>query len=388
MTSNPPEFERMRPYVDAEVPEVMERLISDPLTFQVLSFPFPEKSHNQLIELARSCKSVRDVQHKMTHHAIRSIVKQTATGLTYEGFEQLASDTGYLFLSNHRDIILDSAILNILLVEHKLETCEIGIGSNLLISSLITDLTKINRSFTIARDQVGREQYEAAQQLSHYLQHKITQAHTSIWLAHRNGRAKDGNDTTETGLVKMLDMGKGTFLENLSNLKIMPMAISYEYEPCDLYKVKHVYQQQRGLPITRSKREDLKNLLAGVTDFKGRIHLGLARQLSRQELEQIASYRQKGERFQRLIKLLDTRIQQAYKLWPTNFVAADALLPCPKFTSNYTKEEKDAFTSHMTQQVSKLEGDSRQLQQLFLSIYARPVFNAQGIPLPVPIVDS
>jgi hypothetical protein len=367
-------FDEIRPYQDYEVQAAIERLINEPRAFQLLGYLFPDQSKSEILARARAIQSVRDLQAAFSAHAIRRIAKQTTDDLSFEGFSYLEDGKGHLFISNHRDILLDSAFLNVLLFEEGFDTVEIGTGNNLFFSPVVTDLMKLNRSFIIHRNLPPRDLHRHSLRLSHYIRQRIDQDGVSCWIAQRNGRAKDGNDLTETGLLKMLDLSSEDFEEGFLELGLIPMAISYEYEPCDGLKVRESYLREQQAEYKKSKKEDYKSMLAGVTSPKGRVHLALGKPLEA-EIRELARIVNKNERFRQLRHLIDQRIHQLYRLFPTHYLAADLLSNSSTYAAHYTKEEKERFLAHVARTLESLEGDRDWQRTCLLKLYARPVFN-------------
>ena len=307
------------------------------------------------------------------HPAIRSIVKQTSSGLTCSGFDNIDPDNAYLFIANHRDILLDSAILQILLVEHNFETSEITFGSNLMTSEFVIDAGKVNRMFKVFRDGTKREMLTNSKRLSAYMRYAITQKNTSLWIAQRKGRTKDGNDKTEPGLLKMLNIsGTGNFIENFTELNIVPLTISYEYEPCDVLKVKELYYSLKA-PYKKSPGEDLNSIITGITQQKGRIHLSIGKPINDKlyKIEEKAN----NDKINQLARMIDKQIYDNFKLWKTNYIAYDILYNNGKYLNKYTSEDKKAFKNYLTKQLINIKGDKKILEKIFLNIYANPVEN-------------
>ena len=231
-------FDELRPHFDSESSPVMARMANDPMYHQLVSYLWPGITKEEAIAKALNTKSIYDFQTGYMSHAIWSMVKNSSTGLTWSGLDKLDKDKAYLFIANHRDILLDSALLQIILEADEFSTSEITFGSNLMDTGFITDFGRMNRMFTVKREGTAKELYDISRQLSAYIRHTLIDKNHSVWIAQRNGRTKDGNDQTQTGLLKMLGLSRGKdFLKNFSELNIVPLTISYEYEPCDALKV-------------------------------------------------------------------------------------------------------------------------------------------------------
>lgn len=369
----PDTFSDIRPYIDAEVPAALHRLMREPVVFQLTQYLYPDKTQEELIRLARSTRSVRELQRNFSYDGVTNIMQRTISAFTHSGFDQLQPESGgYLVMSNHRDIILDSAILNVLLVDHGCETAETGTGDNLFLSQVITDLLRLNRSFRIHRPTQPREMYMVSQRLSSYILSR-REAGASVWIAQRGGRTKDGHDQTDTGLLKMLAMAESDFVKCFDALRVCPMAISYEYDPCDRFKVQERYLAKYAPDHKHRRKDDFKSMLAGVTDPKGRTHFTLTPQITSNELTEVAAISEKNDRFRAFTELIDTRIHQGYQLFPVHYVAADWQAGTTRYAAHYTQSESDDFHAYVARQVGQLEGDPDILTDMMLDIYAGPV---------------
>lgn len=260
-------FDSIRPYNDLEVNEAVQRLIQHPFFGQVSQRVFPDKSVGQLKEALSDVKTVKDFQKVMMYPTARRVLNNSSEGISHDGFDKINPDKSYLFISNHRDIVLDSTILNVLLFELGVDTTEVAIGNNLLVNQWVTDLAKLNKNFIVNRNVPPREMYTYSQTLSSYIRHTILERKTSIWIAQREGRTKDGDDQTQQGLLKMIGLSGGKdFYENYAPLRIAPMAISYEYDPCDVLKAREVASKKAGKPIEKTPEDDLQSMIAGIKE--------------------------------------------------------------------------------------------------------------------------
>lgn len=371
------DFEDIRPYNDEEINPALRRITAEPVFQNILDYLFPEESKDEIVAKINEITSAIEFQKVFMHPAIRSIVKQTSDGLTYSGFDNIDPDKAYLFIANHHDILLDSAILQILLVEHGLETSEITFGSNLMSSEFIIDAGKVNRMFIVIRDGTKREMLVNSKRLSAYMRYAIIEKNTSLWIAQRKGRTKDGKDKTEPGLLTMLNMsGAGNFAENFSGLNIIPITISYEYEPCDVFKARELYFSLKA-PYKKAPGEDLNSIIKGITQQKGRIHFSVGK-LINDELYEIEE-RAINDEINELARIIDKQIYDNYKLWKTNYIAYDLVYKKNKYVSFYTSEEKEAFKQYMSKQLNNIKADKKVLQQIFLKIYANPVVNKDNL---------
>lgn len=366
-------FEDIRPYYNHEARESMFRLIEDPIFFKLVNYLWPKMTADEVREKANKVFSNLDFQLQFMHAAIRTIVAETSTGLTSSGFEHLDKNESYLFIANHRDILLDSAILQILLVENNFSTSEITFGNNLMDKGFITEFGKLNRMFTVLREGTSKELYEISRKLSAYIRHTLVDKKTSVWIAQRNGRTKDGFDSTQTGLLKMLNIsGTDNFEKNYAQLKIVPLTISYEYEPCDALKAEELYLSSLHTKYQKSQGEDLNSIITGIKQNKGRIHLTVGKPIIN-ELNLFDNSNNDNERIKKLASLIDRQIYNDYRLWPVNFIAADLVDKSYKYEEKYTGEEKENFINYVAHTLSNIEGDKETLTQQFLKIYSNPV---------------
>lgn len=371
-------FEMLRPYYDHETEEVMKRIAVDPVYHKAMAYLWPGITEKEATEKALATKSPYEFQTGYMRHAIWSIVNNTSKGLSYSGLEKLDRDKAYLFIANHRDILLDSAILQIILDKEAFETTEITFGSNLMEQGFITDFGKMNRMFMVKREGTVKELYDISRQLSAYLRHTIIDKNVSVWIAQRNGRTKDGSDMTQTGLLKMLNMSGGKdFKQSFSELNIVPLSISFEYEPCDALKVQELYLSSLHSKYIKAPGEDFNSILTGIQQPKGRIHLAFGKPI-KEELEEIDNAPNENEKIRLLALAIDKQIHHDYKLHAVNHIAYDMLHDTDVFEASYTAEEKEQFIAYIDAHIAKLKGEPDALKQLFLKLYANPVINKLG----------
>ncbi len=374
MNDEPLTYDQIRPYHDHEVPKVLQRLGKKPSFFVLMKYLFPEQSGEEILQRFSNIHSVEQFQTEYIRHAIHRILKDSAGEVTIDGLEGIDPNTSYLFLSNHRDIILDSAILNVLLKDSGRRTTKIAIGDNLLVSELVTDLMKLNKSFIVHRNVARQDMMPYSNRLSSYIRDQVTQNLDSVWLAQRNGRTKDGNDQTHAGLLKMLNFsGKGDLEANFKELNIIPMSISYEIDPCDGLKAEERYHQNRGLPY---EKDDKQGMVLGIRGFKGRIHLAFGSPLN-QWIEDLPRSKNQNAWVRELADALDLEIHSNFRLWSNNFVAADVLEGSHRHQDHYSIENKEVFLQHMKKQLKERRGDKKELRKRFMEIYANPVWNRE-----------
>ena len=358
-------FADIRPYHDDEVPAALERLMADDeLLAAIAHFRFPSLSRwfgwllKPLIRSAlqrrwSKVRSVRDVQMEVAHFMERMIAS-TTDGVTYSGLEQLDSEKGYLFISNHRDIAMDPAFVNWGLFKCGLETVRIAIGDNLLRKPCATELMRLNKSFIVKRSVKGpREMMKAFNELSAYIAHSLTDGH-SIWIAQKEGRAKDGDDKTDPAILKMFYMAgkqqKRSFAEYMQSLNIVPVAISYEFDPGDEAKARELVERAQSGSYEKGEFEDIDSIVSGIVGIKGRVHVSLGKPLG-------GDY----ESPEALAQAIDQAIHSQYRLFPSNLLAAGQ-------ADGVTAEERQRFESRLAAMPSELRDTVR-------AMYAKPVEN-------------
>ena len=371
-------FDDIRPYNDSEVHPALERIVANPLFGNIANYIFPGQDVSMFKNLLLSCNSKEDFQVKVMSGIVKKILKDTTTGLTYGGLEYFNGNKKHLIVSNHRDIVLDSAIIQLIIHEHGVQTTEIAVGDNLITSSFIEDICRSNKMIKVVRSTSPREVYTTSKILSEYIRYNVANQESSVWIAQRNGRTKDGADVTEQGLLKMFDMsGSGDFVKDFTELHIMPTSISYEFEPCDIEKAVELYISRRQKYV-KAEGEDLKSILTGIVQPKGRVHIQFNEPLTEQEVNAAAEL-DKNERFKALGTCMDNKIVANYKLWPNNYIAYDILNSTDEYASEYTQQEKETFEQYMAAKLEKVEADKDELREIFLSIYANPVVGKKNL---------
>jgi hypothetical protein len=367
-------FDDIRPYNDSEVHPALERIVANPLLSNIAKYLFPGKDENLFKQLLLSCNTKDDFQIKVMSGVVEKILADTSKGLTYEGLEYFDGGAKHLIVSNHRDIVLDSAIIQLILFRHDVPRTEIAVGDNLITSSFIEDITRCNRMIKVIRSTSPREVYTTSKVLSEYMRYRVSNQISSIWIAQRNGRTKDGIDVTEQGLLKMFDMsGSGDFVKDFNELSIMPASISYEYEPCDILKAIELYITRRQKYV-KAEGEDLNSILTGIMQPKGRIHIQFNEPLTEEEVNAAAEL-DKNERFTALASVIDQRIKSNYRLFDNSYIACDLLSGTDAHSDKYTPEAKGYFMTYMEKGLSVIvekepDIDYNELREIFLSIYA------------------
>lgn len=376
MTSNS-EFDSIRPYCGDEIEAAKNRLCRSQ-EFLSLFSRLTQMNQDSIVTALQGIRNRSEFQERFFGPAIQSLIQTTTDGVSTTGMELVQKDTAYIFMSNHRDIILDSAILNVLLRQHGNKYTRAAIGSNLLINDWITDLVKLNSCFVIERNITVREMLTSSALRSKYIRAVIEENENSVWIAEREGRTKNGDDKAQPSLLKMLKMsGSTNFAENFKALNLMPVSISYEWEPCDALKTQELYIRTLGKYV-KTPEEDMNSMITGISDYKGRVHFHIDR-LTPEELDSLNDLPSNGDRFEKLAVIIDAKIHRNFKLWPNNYIAYDLLHSVNQFTQFYTPEEKENFIRMMTQKIDKLEGDRSMLNSIFLEIYANPVKNGLNV---------
>ncbi len=368
-------FDDIRPYYDEEIPEAMKRIAESPQFTAIAEFVYPGEDIEEVRKRIANYKTIRDFQLEAMKQVNQRIIESSISDFSYSGFEHLNRDKRYLYISNHRDIMLDSCLLQYALYRNDFETSEITFGANLMINQLVIDIGKSNKMFKVERPGKDmREFYRASKHLSDYIRYVITEKGESIWIAQRNGRTKDGNDATDQGIIKMFSMSKkDDRVASLDELNIAPVAISYEWESCDILKTIELYKSQTG-PYVKQPGEDLNSILTGIMQPKGRVHIEMCPPITKEELERL--YATRGNDFHKAVaQLIDERILPAYRLYPNNYIAYDLLERSDHYSDKYSEEEKLAFLKHMRQLEEFEKCDTAQLNEIFLGIYANPVKN-------------
>ena len=367
-------FDHIRPFYDSEVNEALRSVINHPMMKALMSFTFPEMSEEEWKAQLLRTHSKRDFQANFIYHAIHMILQKSSEGLTTSGFENLEPHTSYLYISNHRDIILDTSLLNVTLLEKGLTMTASAIGDNLVQKPFLLTLSRLNRNFLVQRGLSPRELLQSSKLMSEYMYHLIRRENRSVWIAQREGRTKDGNDATQQGVLKMLTMANEgqPLTEFFRKLKIVPVSISYEYDPTDALKMPQLLAKANDEVYVKEKNEDFNNLLSGIIGQKKRIHLHVGKVIDA-ELDDIAALTDNANKqIQALTQVLDEAIIKGYKLWPTNYIAYDLMHGTTEFADRYTEKEKQVFERRLEMRIDE---DNKILRDGFLAMYANPVVN-------------
>ncbi len=368
------EIDHIRPYHDAEVNQAIKHASKHPYFKVLLQFTFPTKSDEEIEEVLDSCNSIFDFQTRVIYKSARNLLFKSSDGFSYSGFDRLDNKTSYLFISNHRDIVLDTSLLNVSLYDHNKVMTASAIGDNLVQKDFLMELSRLNRNFLVRRQQSPREMLQNSKVLSQYMQ-DLHSSGRSVWIAQREGRTKDGDDQTQQGVLKMLALAKGdlSLSQYLKSLRIVPVSISYEYDPTDVLKVPELIAKQRDIPYIKTPNEDFNSILKGALGFKKRIHISVA-PLEDNEYGVLQEAGSDNERLQAFAKVIDKKIHTHYKLWPSNYIAFDKLHNTAKYAAQYDAVELRQFDRRMERRVDI--NDEIAIVS-FLKMYATPVTNAE-----------
>lgn len=372
------EFNEIRPYYDEELPQILEELIADPAFQKAACSAIPNVPFELLAQKIRACKTKLDFQKTFCYGILWKIAQEHTDGLTLDHSALPNKEKAYTYMSNHRDIILDSGFLSILLVDEGMDTVEIAIGDNLLIYPWIKKLVRVNKSFIVQRALTMRQMLESSARMSRYMHYTIAEKNQSIWIAQREGRAKDSNDRTQDSVLKMLAMGgDGDLVERLMEMNIAPLAISYEYDPCDFLKAQEFQLKRDVEGYKKTTQDDLANMETGLFGYKGRVHFQIAPCIN-DKLEQLDRSLPKPDLFASISSCIDQWIHSNYRMYPGNYIAYDWLKGTAEFGQYYTQEEKQHFTDYIDKQLGKIKIPNKDVDFLLgklLLMYANPLIN-------------
>lgn len=374
----PAEFNDIRPYTPEELPQIREELLADKDFQTVIQSVMPGVPMEMIAAQLRQCKTNLDVQKAFFHKLLHDIMQQYSDGFDLDASSLPDKQKSYTFISNHRDIVLDPGFLSVGLLDNGFpNTVEIAIGDNLLIYPWIKKLVRVNKAFIVQRTLSMRQMLESSARMSRYIHFAVTQKKENVWIAQREGRAKDSNDRTQESVLKMLAMGgEGDIVDRLKELNLVPVALSYEYDPCDFLKAKEMQQKRDSENFKKSQADDLTNMQTGIFGYKGRVHFQTAPCLN-EELETLRGL-PKTEIFNRLATLIDRHIHRSYRMYPGNYVACDLLNDTDTFAGKYTLEEKQRFETYLQQKLDLIQlpnKDEAFLRRCILQMYANPAIN-------------
>ena len=374
-------FDDIRPYNNNEVHDAIETLVSSAGLKHAMSYIMPDLEWEQFVASMRMCDTKERFKTILAYNAVMEIAKKTTSSLTISGKSRIPENQSCLFISNHRDIVLDAAFLNTLLLDIGHGMTRIAIGDNLLIHPWIKTLVRLNNCFIVKRDLSARQLLKSSLQLSAYIHHTIKDKRESVWIAQREGRAKDSNDRTQTSVLKMLNLAgeHKNPLQNMIDLHIVPITISYELDPCDYLKAKEFQQKRDNPDFVKSKRDDLLNMETGMLENKGHVHFTIGSPVNdRFELLK-DNILDKNALIMKIAEIIDTEIYRNYSFYPCNYVAYDLLHQSDQFSAKYDRDDKMQFDSYLRQQIDKIDGlankDESFLRTKMLEMYSNPLQN-------------
>lgn len=373
------DLDSLAPYEGGAFREGLQRLLKSPILPEIVKANFPKVSFEEFAKLVGSLRNADEYHQAIIVVAIKSLLKRTSAGMTLTGLERTQGGRRYVYISNHRDIICDPALFATGILIQGRKTPKILLGDNLLVTPFITDMVKTNKGVTVKRNLSQRELFKWSQVLSAYVRREIASGTDSIWIAQREGRAKDGNDRTHPGVLKMLALsGDGDLVDNLAELHIVPVAVSYEYDPCDALKAREVYLTEVQGSYTKAPGEDALSMGLGIKGWKGRIHQEVGSEIT-EAIERARATESRKDRVAILVDAIDRQILTGYKLWPTNWIAYDLVEQKDQGRAHYDPAKKEEFVVRMEKQLDALKApdDHREgIKRRLLEQYANPVRNA------------
>lgn len=375
-------FDAIRPFEPEELPEVFERLLGNAQFAQVVAYVFKDMPYDMLAQKMRACKTNLDFQVAFCYPFIKGLLQKASLGCDIN-VDAIDMEKRYTFVSNHRDIVLDSALLDVMLIEAGCKTtCEIAIGDNLLSLPWVKDLVRINKSFIVERSVSLRQMLLSSKRLSEYMHLVIAQKHDNVWIAQREGRAKDSNDRTQESIIKMMVMGgEGSLVERLKGLHIVPLAISYEYDPCDFLKAQEFQLKRDIADWKKGPMDDVVSMQTGIMGYKGHIHYEAATCIDAW-LDTLDPDMPKADFFKAVATHIDDEVFRRYRLYPSNYVALDELEGTTAHADRYTAEQKAQFDGYIAQQMAKIQlpdKDEAFLRERLLTMYANPARNQEQL---------
>lgn len=379
--SNEFDFSDIAPYDDNDFNEKISLLVEQPGFKNAVMYVMPDIDYASFAKKLASIHDKNTFQREVMLPFLSALQKRTTVGIDCSGIENISPSESYAFMSNHRDIVLDASFLNLCLIKNGFQTSEIAIGSNLLIFDWITDLVKLNKSFIVKRNIQRTKALEAARQLSAYIHYAINTKHESIWIAQREGRAKDSNDLTQESLVKMLGLeGGGTLIENIKSINIVPVSISYEFDPNDYLKAREFLLRKLDPEFKKSQHDDLLSMETGLMQNKGRVHFSIGRPLN-SLITDVPADMPRLDLVKLICKSIDAEIHAGYYIYPVNYIAYDQLHHTNRFADKYTDEQKQEIESYVESQLDKVDLpdvsmlDREFMREMMYAMYANPLRN-------------
>lgn len=374
-----PNFEDIRPLNQDEVQAAIEELLASEEFRHALRYVKPDLDWDQLSAAMRACKTKEQFKSTLAYDAVMTVAKKTTFSLTISGRSRLPEGKpACTFISNHRDIVLDASFLNVMLYDVGYGMTQVAIGDNLLIRPWIKTFVRLNNSFIVKRGVSVRQMLEVSDTLSAYINHTIKDTKESIWIAQREGRAKDSNDQTQPSVLKMLCMAGGKdIIGNLKSLNLVPVAISFEFDPCDYLKAQEFQLKRDNPEYHKTQRDDLLNMETGILNNKGRVHFTISK-LINEQLDQLDPNMNRNELFAAVASIIDKEIYRHYRFYPNNYVAYDLLSGTRRFSDHYGLKDKKAFEEYLQKQLDKIvipNKDENFLRKKILEMYANPLKN-------------
>lgn len=375
-------FEDIRPCNDDEIGKKLLELMQDEQFMHLLKNYFPMVDLTQIAQSGKGFSNLVEFQNVVIRPILESLISKAATSLTVSGEEQISSIPS-VFLSNHRDIVMDPSLLALSLMRVTGNTCEVAIGDNLLATEWIRTLVRLNRCFIVKRGLTPRDMAKSFMQLSSYIRYAVTDKKVNVWIAQREGRAKDSNDRTQESLIKMLALsGNADFIENLKSLNICPLSISYEFDPCDYLKAAEFQLKRDNADYKKTKADDLLSMQTGIMGWKGRVHYAFTESINT-KLDEIAqSGMNKKDQAAAVCALCDHQIHAAYQLYPINRWAYEQLTGDAQYATIDGADERAIAEKYLRGQLAKINipnKDEEYLWHKLLEMYANPFINAQCI---------
>lgn len=382
LTMTKEEFSDIAPYDDSDFQHYMSRLVKEPGFEHAIRYVMPDVKYPEMVQNLLQIKSKDEFQRTIMQGMLELLERMTTSGVTDSGLEDFDASKSVLFITNHRDIVLDASFLGLAMLRHGLPAQEVALGDNLLIFDWIEDLVRLNKGIIVKRNLRLTKALEAARQLSGYIHHCIGEKHESVWIAQREGRAKDSNDVTQESVIKMLALaGEGaTVVERLLELNITPTTISYEYDPNDYLKAREFLARRRDPEFKKSQRDDLFSMETGILQFKGHVHFAVCECIN-PALEELRALTDKVEIVRRVCAIIDREIHTAYKFFPLNYIAYDRVNHTDRFASEYTPQDVEQFDAYLNKQIDKVDlPDITPEERAFMidavtDMYANPLKN-------------
>lgn len=371
------DFDEIRPFYDEEIHDIVKSLVKEEKFRHALKFVVPDV--DAFCKQMEECTTKREFQKRLAIPFLINLAKRSSSALDASGFENISPAGSYTYMSNHRDIVLDASFLNVMLDEHGFETSEVAIGDNLLVYPWIADLVRVNKSVVVNRNIPRRRMLEVSRRLSNYINFAIKIKHQSLWIAQREGRSKDSEDRTQESVIKMLNLGGGSDMRtNIMGLNIVPVSISYEYDPCDFLKAREFQMKRDDPEYKKQPNDDLISMETGLFGYKGHIHFHMSPVINA-ELEKLDANCEKADVLNCITHIIDHAIHANYMIYPGNYVAYDELYHTDRFSGKYSAEEKSHFMDYLQKQLGKVEGvpqkDESFLLEKMLEMYSNPLKN-------------